>query len=113
MGEAIDYAKSLGDIPLLIVLFFITLGILAWVLVQLASLYKAIREIRKSMDQKNAEQDDKIAFLQQYYVTKEDMFQQFGGWRTEIGKISNQVDKMSENVNKQILHLTELVTKRG
>lgn len=113
MGEAISYAKSLGDIPLLIVVLLLVLAFLVWAIAMLNSLNKAIKavsaacdakikELQEREDEKNKEQDDKLAFLQQHYVTKEDMYQQFGGWRTEIGKVSDQ-----------ILHLTELVTRKG
>lgn len=111
MGEAVSYAKSFGDIPVLIIVLFVFITLLIWLIKQMSSISKAVKDLENKVDAKNAEQDDKIIYLQQHYVTKEDMFQQFGGWRTEIAKIGDQVTKLSENVNGQILHLTELITK--
>lgn len=111
MGEAVSYAKSFGDIPVLIIVLFVFIALLIWLIKQMSSISKAVKDLENKVDAKNAEQDDKIIYLQQHYVTKEDMFQQFGGWRTEIAKIGDQVTKLSENVNRQILHLTEMITK--
>ena len=111
MGEAVSYARSFGDIPVLIIVLFVFIALLGWLIKQMSSISKAVKDLENKVDAENAERDDKIIYLQQHYVTKEDMFQQFGGWRTEIGKISDQVTKLSDNVNRQILHLTEMITK--
>lgn len=110
-GEAVSYAKSFGDVPVLIVVLLIFIALLIWLIKQMASISKEVKDLKTNVDLKNGEQDEKIIYLQQHYVTKEDMFQQFGGWRTEIGKISDGLTKLSQNVNSQILHLTELITK--
>lgn len=110
-SEAVSYAKNFGDIPVLIIVLFIFIALLIWLIKQMASISKTVKDLENKVDAKNAEQDKQIAFLQQHYVTKEDMFQQFGGWRTEIAKISDQVTKMSDIFSGQILHLTELITK--
>ena len=110
-GEAVSYAKSFGDIPVLIIVLLIFIALLIWLIKQMSSISKTVKDLENKVDSKNSEQDERIMFLQQHYVTKEDMFQQFGGWRTELGKIGDQVTKLSENVNGQILHLTELITK--
>ena len=110
-SEAVSYAKNFGDVPVLIIVLFIFIALLIWLIKQMASISKTVKDLENKVDGKNAEQDKQIAFLQQHYVTKEDMFQQFGGWRTEIAKISDQVTKMSDIFSGQILHLTELITK--
>ena len=69
--------------------------------------YKEISEknaqnLEKHIDEQkeiDKEQEDKINFLSQHYVTKEEMFQQVGGWRAELTA-----------VNQNILHLTELIS---
>lgn len=58
-------------------------------------LIQSTNEAQKDADRR---QDEQIQYLQLHYVPKEDMFTQFGGWRTEIGE-----------VRKSINHLTELV----
>ena len=110
-GEAVSYAKSFGDIPVLIIVLLIFVALLIWLIKQMANVSKAVKDLETKVDTKNADQDEKIIYLQQHYVTKEDMFQQFGGWRTELGKIGDGLTKLSQNVNSQILHLTELITK--
>lgn len=100
MNEAITYAKQFGDVPVLIIVLLVTIALLLWIIRQMVILSKSIKELECKMNAKTADQDEKISHLQQHYVTKEDMFQQFGGWRTEINKVSDQ-----------ILHLTELIAK--
>ncbi|WP_320130265.1 hypothetical protein [uncultured Sphaerochaeta sp.] len=61
-------------------------------------------QLKKHIDEQketDGTQDEKIAYLQTHGVSKEDMFQQFGGWRTELN-----------NMNQNILHLTELIAKK-
>ena len=111
-GEAVSYAKSFGDIPVLIIVLLIFIALLIWLIKQMTSISKTVKDLENKVDSKNAEQDDKIGYLQQHYVTKEDMFQQFGGWRTEIQKIADKLTRLSDNTSNQILHLTELITKK-
>ncbi len=61
----------------------------------LSDLIHSVSDAQKEVDRR---QDEQIQYLQLHYVPKEDMFTQFGGWRTEIGE-----------VRKSINHLTELV----
>jgi hypothetical protein len=63
---------------------------------------KALNVLKEEQKKKDAEQDEKILYLQQHTVSKEDLYQQFGGWRAELA-----------TVNQNILHLTELVSKAG
>lgn len=96
--DFLNIASELGTIPTLIFLLCLVATFIAWVIKMMAGISKSIKELESAQKAKDKEQDDKIAHLQQHYVSKEDMFQQFGGWRTEIGNLSGQ-----------ILHLTELI----
>lgn len=99
--DFLNTASSLGTVPTLIFLLCLVGAFLYWVIKTMAGISKSMKDIKEKQEKKDKEQDDKIAHLQQHYVSKEDMFQQFGGWRTEIS-----------NLSAQILHLTELMAGR-
>ncbi|MGD1818908.1 MAG: hypothetical protein ACPKOI_03375 [Pleomorphochaeta sp.] len=97
--DFLSIANSLGPITVIILLLIIV--------IMLLQKYKEISEknaqnLEKHIDEQkeiDKEQEDKINFLSQHYVTKEEMFQQVGGWRAELTA-----------VNQNILHLTELIS---
>jgi predicted Holliday junction resolvase-like endonuclease len=98
--EFLSIVNSLGPTALIILLLVI-------VIMQLKQYREDVRSVKgwvatqqEEQKKRDQEQDDRIAYLQQHTVSKEDMYQQFGGWRTELA-----------TVNQNILHLTELVTK--
>lgn len=98
--DFLSLANSLGPVAVIILLLIIV--------IMLLQKYKEISEnnalkLEKHIDEQkevDKEQDEKINFLSQHYVTKEEMFQQVGGWRAELTA-----------VNQNILHLTELISK--
>lgn len=96
--EFLSIANSIGPTALIILLQVI-------VITQMRLYREEVKAIRVSVqrlgeEQRRVEEEltEKIVFVQTRYVTKEDMFSQFGGWRTEINE-----------VNRNILHLTEMV----
>lgn len=98
--EFLSTASSLGAVPTLIFLLCIVGAFLIWTIRMMSVISRSVKKLEDDTKAKDKEQDDRIAHLQQHYVTKEDMFQQFGGWRAEINKVSDQ-----------ILHLTELIAR--
>jgi hypothetical protein len=98
--DFLSIANSLGPVAVIILLLIIVMMLL--------QKYKEISEnnalkLEKHIDEQkevDKEQDEKINFLSQHYVTKEEMFQQVGGWRAELAA-----------VNQNLLHLTELISK--
>jgi hypothetical protein len=98
--EFLSIINSLGPTAVIVLLIVLVLMQMKNQSKEMSGIAKRIDATASKQEEKDKEQDEKIAFLQQHYVTKEDLFQQFGGWRTELG-----------NVNKQLLHITELVAK--
>ncbi|WP_319758145.1 hypothetical protein [uncultured Sphaerochaeta sp.] len=100
--EFLGIASQLGPVALIILLLIVIIMLLKQYredAKELKAMVSSMKDEQKAVD---TAQNEKIAYLQQHSVSKEDMFQQFGGWRTELN-----------NVNQNILHLTELIAKRG
>lgn len=98
--EFLSIVNSLGPTAVIILLIVLVLMQMKNQSKEMGGIARRIDGMAEKQAEKDKEQDEKLGYLQQHYVTKEDLFQQFGGWRTELG-----------NVNKQLLHITELVAK--
>lgn len=99
--EFLSIVNSLGPVSVIILLLVIV--------IMLLQKYKELCEQEAKRLEKHIfeqkeidkEQDDKINYLQQHHVSKEEMFQQTGAWRAELTA-----------VNQNILHLTELLSQQ-
>ena len=99
--EFLGIASELGPVALIVLLLIVIVMLLRQYRDEVKEQkiwMKAHVDEQKKID---TTQDEKIAYLQTHGVSKEDMFQQFGGWRTELN-----------NMNQNILHLTELIAKK-
>ncbi|MDD7202423.1 MAG: hypothetical protein SPF89_11170 [Sphaerochaetaceae bacterium] len=99
--EFLSLVNNLGPTALIILLLVIVIMSIRQYRDDVRSTKSWFASQIEEQKKRDKEQDDKILFLQQHTVSKEDMYQQFGGWRTELA-----------NVNQNILHLTELVNKQ-
>lgn len=100
--EFLGIASQLGPMALIILLLIVIIMLLKQYREDAKELKALVSSTKNEQKEVDAAQNEKIAYLQQHSVSKEDMFQQFGGWRTELN-----------NVNQNILHLTELIAKGG
>lgn len=111
--EFSGFIRDLGPVPVAIFLLCICGAAFFWLNHQMSDVSRSIAAMRDEQKRKDKEQDDKIDQIINHYVQKEDMFRQFGGWRTEINKVSEQQQRMSDTLTSQILHLTELLVKKN
>lgn len=97
MNEAVSYAKSLGDIPVLIVVLILVLAFLAWTIRQLAEVSKELKSFRETQGQIDKCQDEKIQRLQVNCVKQEDFLRELGGWRQELKDMEQRFMRSLEN----------------
>lgn len=100
--DFLGIASQLGPVALIILLLIVIIMLLKQYREDAKELKAIVSKMKDEQKAVDTAQNEKIAYLQQHSVPKEDMFQQFGGWRTELN-----------NVNQNILHLTELIAKGG
>ena len=101
-STVITTAKSLGEIPTLIVLLVLVLAFLAWAIRQLVCIDKALKESKTDQKKIDKDQDDKIQNLQQNCLKREEFYMELGGWRTELKDMEARLTKNSEMQMKNI-----------
>nr|DAH13435.1 MAG TPA: hypothetical protein [Bacteriophage sp.] len=106
-STVVNTARSLGDVPTLIVLLVLVLAFLGWTIKQLVCIDKTLKESKTDQKKIDKEQDDKIQNLQQNCLKREEFYIELGGWRTELKDMEARLTKNSEMQMKNI----ELVLK--
>lgn len=98
--EFLGLVNSLGPVSVIILLLIVVIMLLQKYREEVKGQGNKLSKHIDEQKELEKEQEEKIAYLSQHYVTKEDMYQQFGGWKAEL-----------TTVNQNILHLTELISK--
>lgn len=98
--EFLSLVNSLGPTALIILLLVIVIMQMRQYRDDVRGTKEWVSRQLEKQEERDKEQDEKISYLEKHTVTKEDLYQQFGGWRSEINE-----------VKQSILHLTELISK--
>ena len=53
--------------------------------------------------------DAEIHFIRENYVRKEDMYRELGGWKTELNRLGDRIDKNQQENQKLLLELTKAI----
>ena len=113
MSTAKDLAGHWGQFVLLICVVAIMLGLLIKMMKQTAdsvsALRKDIKEFEKEQKDRNLKQDAEIHFIRENYVRKEDMYRELGGWKTELNRLGDRIDKNQQENQKLLLELTKAI----
>ena len=113
MSTAKDLAGPWGQIVLLICVVAIMLGLLIRMMKQTADSVSAlrsdIREFEKEQKDRDLKQDAEIHFIRENYVRKEDMYRELGGWKTELNRLGDRIDRNQQENQKLLLELTKAI----
>ena len=85
-----------------------------------AELCRKIDNLQEHSDEKDEELkkefcrlEERVAFVEKEYVTKEDHYQDLGGWREEIRESHRKIDNISRLFLENIQKLTEIIYGKG
>lgn len=113
MSTAKDLAGPWGQFVLLICVVAIMLGLLIKMMKSTADSVSAlrgdIREFEKEQKERDLKQDAEIHFIRENYVRKEDMYRELGGWKTELNRLGDRIDKNQQEAQKLLLELTKAI----
>ena len=113
MSTAKDLAGPWGQFVLLICVVAIMLGLLIKMMKSTADSVSAlrgdIREFEKEQKERDLKQDAEIHFIRENYVRKEDMYRELGGWKTDLNRLGDRIDKNQQENQKLLLELTKAI----
>ena len=116
MSTVRDAAGPIGQFVLLIAVVAIMLGLLIKMMKQTAdsvsALRKDIREFEKEQKERDLKQDAEIHFIRENYVRKEDMYRELGGWKTELNRLGDRIDRNQQENQKLLLELTKAIKEK-
>lgn len=113
MSTAKDLAGPWGQFVLLIIVVAIMLGLLIRMMKSTADSVSALRgdikDFEKEQKERDLKQDREIHFIRENYVRKEDMYRELGGWKTELNRLGDRIDRNQQENQKLLLELTKAI----
>lgn len=74
-------------------------------------LKKDIRDEREQQSKRDKEQDLDIQYIKDNYAKKEDIYRELGGWKTELARLDEHIERNQREQNKQLLQIMKLLAK--
>ena len=110
-----EYAGAAGIIVLILSLTIILLKQLLSLMRStsdaLAGLKKDINQGYEKQEARDREQDQAIQYIKDNYARKDDIYKELGGWKTELNRLSEHLDRNQKDQDEKLMKIMEILVK--